>query len=60
MVWMMYVQFFIDNGIDATKHEFYRKDVFEALPKMKLAKRSFDVILLDPPTLSNIKRRDGN
>jgi 23S rRNA G2069 N7-methylase RlmK/C1962 C5-methylase RlmI len=50
---------FEDNDIDPSPHEFYHKDVFEALPKMKAARRSFDVILLDPPTVAKVNRRDG-
>ncbi|MCC6233327.1 MAG: class I SAM-dependent rRNA methyltransferase, partial [Verrucomicrobiales bacterium] len=40
------------NQIDATRHDFIFGDVFEWLRRLSRKGRSFDVVLLDPPTFS--------
>lgn len=49
----------MENGIDLNKHEFFAKDVFLGLPKMGIIRRQFQAVLLDPPTLARVRRRDG-
>lgn len=39
-------------------HEFIKKDVFSALVGLNNQERQFDVILLDPPTISRVKVRN--
>lgn len=53
------MQNFMENGIDLNKHEFYSKDAFLGLPKMGIIRRQFQAVLLDPPTLARVRRRDG-
>ncbi len=40
------------NGIDPSAHEFLRGDVFEWLKRFAKRGKSFDLIILDPPTFS--------
>jgi 23S rRNA (cytosine1962-C5)-methyltransferase len=47
------------NGLDPNRgHEFIKKDVFSALVGFFSQQRQFDVILLDPPTISRVKVRN--
>jgi 23S rRNA (cytosine1962-C5)-methyltransferase len=48
---------FEKNGIDPTAHDFIFGDAFEWLRRLGKKKRSFDIILLDPPTFSRSKER---
>jgi 23S rRNA G2069 N7-methylase RlmK/C1962 C5-methylase RlmI len=48
---------FVLNNLDVDEHEFVKKDVFSALVGFFGQKRQFDVILLDPPTISRVKVR---
>jgi len=43
------------NGIDPAGHEFLYGDVFEWLRRLGRKQRSFDAVLLDPPTFSRSK-----
>jgi 23S rRNA (cytosine1962-C5)-methyltransferase len=45
------------NQIDPTQHEFYADDVFDRLGFFKRKQRTFDLVILDPPTFS--RNRDG-
>lgn len=47
------------NGIDLKNHALERADVFAWLGLAGAQNRSFDVIVLDPPTFSNSKRMQG-
>jgi 23S rRNA (cytosine1962-C5)-methyltransferase len=38
-------------------HEFWAKDVFEALAQLRLAKRTFDLIILDPPAFAKSQQK---
>ncbi|MBI4127801.1 MAG: class I SAM-dependent rRNA methyltransferase [Parcubacteria group bacterium] len=40
------------NNLDLTHHEFRAEDAFEALRQFVRAKRSFDMIILDPPAFA--------
>jgi 23S rRNA (cytosine1962-C5)-methyltransferase len=40
------------NQLDAAKHRFYADDVLDVLPRLARKKETFDVIILDPPTIS--------
>jgi len=44
------------NDLDASKLECFSEDVFELLPKMKKRNRSFQMIILDPPSFSRGKK----
>jgi 23S rRNA (cytosine1962-C5)-methyltransferase len=46
---------FLLNGLDAAEHDFIHGDVFEWFRRVAKKGRSFDVILLDPPTFSQSK-----
>ena len=43
------------NGLDATKAEFAEGNVFEVLRKFRDARRSFDLVVLDPPKFVDSK-----
>lgn len=43
------------NGLDVSKSEFIEGNVFEALRKFRDARRSFDLIVLDPPKFVDAK-----
>ncbi len=45
------------NGLDGTNHRFYRRDVFEFLKTE--TRKTWDVIILDPPTFSQSKKMEG-
>jgi 23S rRNA (cytosine1962-C5)-methyltransferase len=45
------------NRIDRSQHEFYADDVFDRLRFLKRKQRTFDLVILDPPTFS--RNRDG-
>jgi len=46
---------FLLNQIDPAEHDFIFGDVFDWLGRLRKKERSFDVILLDPPTFSQSK-----
>jgi 23S rRNA (cytosine1962-C5)-methyltransferase len=46
---------FLLNQIDPAAHDFIFGDVFDWLRRLQKGQRSFDVILLDPPTFSQSK-----
>jgi 23S rRNA (cytosine1962-C5)-methyltransferase len=41
---------------DPTRHQFVQANVFDFIRRMRTARASFDVIVLDPPSFSNSKR----
>ena len=43
------------NGLDAAKHDFIYGDVFDWLRRLAKKNRTFDLLLLDPPTFSQSK-----
>jgi 23S rRNA (cytosine1962-C5)-methyltransferase len=43
------------NGLDPTNHDFIYGDVFDWLRRLAKKRRSFDVVVLDPPTFSQSK-----
>jgi len=43
------------NGIDSAAHEFLSGDVFDWLKRLRKKQRSYDVVVLDPPTFSTSK-----
>ena len=45
------------NGLDPNHHDFIFGDVFEWLRRLAKQRRSFDLIILDPPTFSRSKER---
>ena len=45
------------NRIDPNQHQFYADDVFDRLRFLKRKERTFDLVILDPPTFS--RNRDG-
>ena len=47
--------YFSLNDIETAKHEFVRADVIEWLKNAHRNRRTYDVIILDPPTFSNSK-----
>jgi 23S rRNA (cytosine1962-C5)-methyltransferase len=48
---------FARNGLDAKQHEFIYGDAFDWLRRLAKKGRSFDVVVLDPPTFSQSKER---
>ncbi len=44
------------NGIDEQKHHIIREDVFAYLDEAKIARKQFDLIVMDPPSFSNSKK----
>ena len=46
---------FLANGIDPAKHDFIFGDVFEWCKRLERKGRSFDAIILDPPSFSRSK-----
>ena len=49
---------FILNGHDPKKHEFFTDQVHPMLERFKRRGRSFDLIILDPPTFSTASKGD--
>ncbi|HOW72987.1 MAG TPA: class I SAM-dependent methyltransferase [Phycisphaerae bacterium] len=49
---------FATNGIDPADHLFFRSDVFEFYKRATRQKRRYDLIILDPPTFSRLRRPD--
>lgn len=47
---------FVLNGLDPAQHDFIYGDVFEWLRRLARKGRTFDVIVLDPPTFSQSKQ----
>jgi len=45
------------NGLDAEAHEFLAEDVFEFLERVKQQKRTFDVVICDPPSFANSREQ---
>jgi 23S rRNA (cytosine1962-C5)-methyltransferase len=45
------------NGIDPEQHDFIYGDAFDWLRRLARKNRRFDIVLLDPPTFSQPKRR---
>jgi 23S rRNA (cytosine1962-C5)-methyltransferase len=45
------------NQVDPEQHEFYADDVFDRLRFFRRKQRTFDLLILDPPTFS--RNRDG-
>jgi len=43
------------NGLDPATHEFIAGDCFSELEKLAAAGRSFDMILMDPPSFSTVR-----
>jgi len=43
------------NGLDPTQHDFIYGDTFDWLKRLAKKQRTFDVIILDPPTFSQSK-----
>jgi 23S rRNA (cytosine1962-C5)-methyltransferase len=43
------------NGLDATTHDFIYGDAFDWLKRLAKKQRTFDTVLLDPPTFSQSK-----
>ncbi len=48
---------FRGNGLDPDQHDFIYGDAFDWLRRLAKKGRSFDVVLLDPPTFSQSKER---
>ena len=46
---------FVSNGLDPATHDFIFGDTFDWLRRMQKRGRTFDVIILDPPTFSQSK-----
>jgi 23S rRNA (cytosine1962-C5)-methyltransferase len=46
---------FVLNGLEPTQHEFISGDAFDWLRRLSKKGRSFEVVLLDPPTFSTSK-----
>lgn len=51
---------FVLNGLQPEDHEFIKKDVFSALSGFFSTDRQFDVVVLDPPTISRVKVKGGS
>lgn len=49
---------FAANGIDLTAHLFFCSDVFEFYKRATRQQRRYDLIILDPPTFSRLRRPD--
>ncbi|MFO7652934.1 MAG: class I SAM-dependent methyltransferase, partial [Candidatus Krumholzibacteriia bacterium] len=45
------------NGLDPSRHDFIYGDAFDWLKRLARKGRRFDVVLLDPPTFSQAKKR---
>ncbi|MHC4696706.1 MAG: class I SAM-dependent methyltransferase [Planctomycetota bacterium] len=45
------------NGLDETSHEFRTADAIDYLKRAQRQERSFDLIILDPPTFAHARRR---
>ena len=45
------------NGVDAAKHDFIFGDAFDWMRRLAKKKRSYAVVVLDPPTFSQSKER---
>ena len=45
-------QHFVLNGLDPTRHEFYRANVFDYLEEARQSGEQFDVVVLDPPAFA--------
>jgi 23S rRNA (cytosine1962-C5)-methyltransferase len=43
------------NGLEAAAHEFLSGDVFDWLKRLRKKQRSYDVVVVDPPTFSTSK-----
>lgn len=50
---------FVLNGLQPEDHEFLKRDVFTALSGFFSLGRQFDVVVLDPPTISRVKVKGG-
>jgi 23S rRNA (cytosine1962-C5)-methyltransferase len=48
---------FVLNGLDPAAHDFIYGDAFDWLGRLAKKARTFDVIVLDPPTFSQSKER---
>lgn len=46
------------NGLKKSQHEIVREDAFKALVRLKKERQKFDLIVLDPPTISRSKRME--
>jgi len=44
------------NGLDPERHQFQTGDVFDLLASLKKAKRTFDLVILDPPAFAKTQR----
>ena len=44
------------NGIDEARHQIVRADVFQDLQAAAQAGKTFDLIVMDPPSFSNSKK----
>ncbi len=44
------------NGLDLTKHQIIREDVFVYLDNARFERKRFDLIVMDPPSFSNSKK----
>lgn len=51
---------FIINGLDPKVHDFHQADVLKDLLARKERGRSYDIIILDPPSFSNSKRMEDD
>lgn len=47
------------NGLFTPGHEFRRADVLKEIGNLRREKRTFDIIVLDPPSFSNSKSMEG-
>ncbi len=50
---------FILNGLDLKKHQLVREDCLKYLNAAFENRKKFDLIIIDPPTISRSKRMDG-
>lgn len=49
---------FLSNNLDISKNQFVKAEILTELPKL-FTEKSFDIIILDPPTFSNSKSMDS-
>jgi 23S rRNA (cytosine1962-C5)-methyltransferase len=49
---------FVLNAVDGVRHQLIRSDVFQYLINAIALKKSFDLIVMDPPSFSNSKKMD--
>ena len=48
------------NGLDPEQHEFLSEDVFEFLERTRQSKKTYDVVICDPPSFANSREQLKN